>query len=103
NNAQLLVLSTLPLHAALPILEGDLFLDCTGFRGLLIEQTLHTGYEDWTKWLPCDSALPLQTEKAGPAEPGTSSTAHDAGWRWRIDRKSTRLNSSHVKISYAVF
>jgi tryptophan halogenase len=66
------------------VIEGDIFIDCTGFRGLLIEQTLHTGYEDWTHWLPCDSAIPLQTEKAGPAAPFTSSVAHDGGWRWRI-------------------
>jgi tryptophan halogenase len=66
------------------VVEGDIFIDCTGFRGLLIEQTLHTGYEDWTHWLPCDSAIPLQTEKTGPATPYTSSIAHDAGWRWRI-------------------
>jgi len=66
------------------IIEGDLFIDCTGFRGLLIEQTLKTGYEDWTHWLPCDSAAAVQTELTGPAPPYTSSIAHDAGWRWRI-------------------
>jgi tryptophan halogenase len=65
-------------------IEGDLFVDCTGFRGLIIEQTLHTGYEDWGHWLPCDSAVPVQTKKAGPAVPYTRSVAHDAGWRWQI-------------------
>ncbi len=66
------------------VIEGDFFIDCTGFRGLLIEQTLRTGYEDWTHWLPCDSAVPVQTEKTGPAVPYTRSIAHDAGWRWQI-------------------
>jgi tryptophan halogenase len=66
------------------VIEGDLFIDCTGFRGLLIEQTLHTGYEDWSKWLPCDSAVAVQTESTGPAVPYTRAIAHEAGWRWRI-------------------
>lgn len=64
--------------------EGDLFIDCTGFRGLLIEQTLKTGYEDWTHWLATDSALAVQTEATGPAAPYTRSTARNAGWQWRI-------------------
>ncbi len=64
--------------------DGDFFIDCSGFRGLLIEQTLHTGYEDWTHWLPCDSALAVQTESVGPAVPYTRSVAHHAGWRWQI-------------------
>ena len=65
-------------------IEGDLFLDCTGFRGLLIEQALHAGYDDWTHWLPCDSAIAVQTENTGPALPYTRAMAHDAGWQWRI-------------------
>ncbi len=64
--------------------EGDLFIDCTGFRGLLIEQTLHAGYEDWSHWLPCDSAVAVQTESTGPAIPYTRSIAREAGWQWRI-------------------
>jgi len=66
------------------VVDGDLFIDCTGFRGLLIEQTLHSGYEDWSHWLPCDSAIPLQTRASGPTDPYTRSIAHSAGWRWRI-------------------
>ena len=65
-------------------IEGDLFIDCTGFRGLLIEQTLHAGYEDWSHWLPCDSAIAVQTESVGPAIPYTRSIAREAGWQWRI-------------------
>lgn len=64
--------------------HGDFFIDCTGFRGLLIEQTLRTGYEDWTHWLPCDSAVAMQTRKESPAVPYTRSIAHKAGWRWQI-------------------
>jgi tryptophan 7-halogenase len=65
-------------------IEGDLFLDCTGFRGLLIGNALHVGYEDWSHWLFCDSAVALQTEATGPALPYTRSIAHDSGWQWRI-------------------
>jgi tryptophan halogenase len=66
------------------VIEGDFFIDCTGFRGLLIEQTLQTGYEDWSQWLICDRAVAVQTESTGPAVPYTRAIAHDAGWRWRI-------------------
>jgi tryptophan 7-halogenase len=76
-------IESLVLHSG-EIVAGDLFVDCTGFRGLLIEQTLKTGYEDWSQWLPCDSAAAVQTELTGPAPPYTRSIAHDAGWRWCI-------------------
>jgi tryptophan halogenase len=66
------------------VIEGDLFLDCTGFRALLIEQALHAGYDDWTHWLPCDSAIAVQTENVRPPVPYTRAMAHDAGWQWRI-------------------
>lgn len=65
-------------------IEGDLFIDCTGFRGLLIEQTLEAGYEDWTQWLPCDRAVAVQTEAIEPPIPYTRSIAREAGWQWRI-------------------
>lgn len=66
------------------IIEGDLFLDCTGQRALLIEGALHTGYEDWSHWLPCDSAIAVQTESVESPKPYTRSIAHDFGWQWRI-------------------
>ena len=65
-------------------IEGDLFIDCSGFRGLLIEQALHAGYESYTPWLPCDRALSVPSERHGPPPPFTRSTARPAGWQWRI-------------------
>ncbi len=65
-------------------IEGDLFVDCTGFRGLLIEQTLRSDYDDYTHWLPCDSAVAVQTEAVGPPIPYTRAIAREAGWQWRI-------------------
>jgi len=65
-------------------IEGDLFIDCTGFRALLIEQHLHAGFDDWSHYLPCDSAIAIQTDNVGPPRPYTRVMAHDAGWQWRI-------------------
>ncbi|HJV70996.1 tryptophan halogenase family protein [Ideonella sp.] len=78
--------------------EGDLFIDCSGFRGLLIEQTLQTGYEDWTHWLPCDRALAVPCESAPVLTPYTRSTAHRAGWQWRIPLQH-RTGNGHVYCS----
>ncbi|WP_158772054.1 tryptophan halogenase family protein [Paraglaciecola sp. L1A13] len=66
------------------VINGDLFIDCSGFRGLLIEQALHTGYEDWGHLLPCDSAVAVQTELHNDSVPYTRSIAHNAGWQWQI-------------------
>lgn len=63
---------------------GKLFLDCSGFRGLLIEQTLHAGYEDWSHWLPCNRAVAVACEVTGPPTPFVRCTAREAGWTWRI-------------------
>ena len=65
-------------------INADLFIDCSGFRGVLIEQLLQTGYEDWSEWLPCNRAVAVQCESAGPSLPYTRATARDAGWQWRI-------------------
>jgi tryptophan halogenase len=64
--------------------EGDLFIDCSGFRGLLIEEALETGYIDFTHWLPCDRAMAVPSQNVGPPTPYTRSTARAAGWQWRI-------------------
>ncbi len=65
-------------------IEGDLFIDCSGFRGLLIEGALKTGYVDWRHWLPCDRAVALPSTRSGDRPPFTTSTAREAGWQWRI-------------------
>ncbi|MFT4077428.1 MAG: tryptophan 7-halogenase [Asticcacaulis sp.] len=65
-------------------ISADLFIDCTGFRALLIEDTLQAGFEDWTHWLPCDRALAVPCEKVEAPTPYTRSTARSAGWQWRI-------------------
>ena len=65
-------------------IDGDLFIDCTGFRGLLIEGALKVGYEDWRHWLPCDRAVAVQTEALSPPLPYTRAIARGAGWQWRI-------------------
>ncbi len=80
-------------------IAGDLFIDCTGFRGLLIEKALHTGFEDWSHWLPCDSAVAIQTESTGPAVPYTRAVAHEAGWRWIIPLQH-RVGNGIVYSSY---
>jgi tryptophan halogenase len=65
-------------------IPGDLFIDCSGFRGLLIEEKLGTGYEDWSRWLPCDRAVAVPSRHALPLDPFTRSTARPYGWQWRI-------------------
>ncbi|GHA81738.1 tryptophan halogenase family protein [Cognatilysobacter bugurensis] len=65
-------------------IDGQLFIDCSGFRGLLIEQALKTGYIDWTHWLPCDRAVAVPCTHGGPITPYTRATAREAGWQWRI-------------------
>ena len=80
--------------------EGDLFIDCSGFRGLLIEQALETGYDDWRHYLPCDRAVALPCERedgSGPA-PFTKATAHSAGWQWCVPLQS-RNGNGHVYCS----
>ena len=77
---------------------ADLFIDCSGFRGLLIEQALHTGYQDWTHWLPCDRALAVPSAPNGPLVPYTRCTATAAGWRWRIPLQH-RTGNGHVYAS----
>jgi tryptophan 7-halogenase len=78
--------------------EGELFVDCSGFRGLLIEQTLKTGYEDWTHWLPCDRAMAVPCESVHPITPYTRATARTAGWQWRIPLQH-RIGNGHVYCS----
>jgi len=76
-------------------IEGDLFIDCSGFRGLLIEGALQAGYEDWSDWLPCNSALAVPCARVEPVTPYTRSSAQRAGWTWRIPLQH-RTGNGHV-------
>ena len=77
---------------------GDLFIDCSGFRGLLIEGAVKAGYESWTHWLPCDRALAAPCASVETLTPYTRSTAHRAGWQWRIPLQH-RTGNGHVYCS----
>jgi len=79
-------------------IEGDLFIDCSGFRGLLIEDALHTGFIDWSQWLPCDRAYAMPSANAGDPPPYTRSTARPAGWQWRIPLQH-RVGNGYVYCS----
>jgi tryptophan halogenase len=76
-------------------IEADLFIDCSGFRGLLIGQALGIGYEDWTRWLPCDRAMAVPCAHGGGFTPFTRSTARSAGWQWRIPLQH-RIGNGYV-------
>ena len=76
-------------------LSADLFVDCSGFRGLLIEGALGAGWESWSHWLPCDRAWAVPCANAGPIGPYTRATALDAGWAWRIPL-THRVGNGHV-------
>ncbi|QUL37976.1 tryptophan halogenase family protein [Erythrobacter sp. JK5] len=75
--------------------EGELFIDCSGFRSLLLGQTLGVAFTDWSKWLPCDRAVAIPCELGGDHEPLTRSTARPAGWQWRIPLQH-RIGNGHV-------
>lgn len=80
------------------VIAGDLFIDCSGFRGLLIEQTLEAGFEDWAHWLPCDRAVAAPSASSGEPLPLTRSTAREAGWQWRIPLQH-RVGNGYVHCS----
>jgi len=78
--------------------NGELFIDCSGFRGLLIEQTLQAGFESWSHWLPCNRAVAVPCASSGTLLPYTRSTADTAGWRWRIPLQH-RIGNGYVYCS----
>jgi tryptophan halogenase len=77
------------------VLSADFFVDCTGLRGLIIEQALKTGYDSWQHWLPCDRAVAVPCARSDNFTPYTKSTAHGAGWQWRIPLQH-RTGNGHV-------
>jgi tryptophan halogenase len=91
------------LHVDAVVLEtasaskGDLFIDCSGFRGLLIEAALKTGFEDWSHWLPCDRAWPCRANRAS-ADALHARHRAPAGWQWRIPLQH-RTGNGHVYCS----
>jgi tryptophan 7-halogenase len=79
-------------------IEGDFFVDCSGFRGVLIQEALESGYEDWSHWLPCDRAIAVPSTGNGRLDPFTRSIARDAGWQWQIPLQH-RTGNGHVYAS----
>lgn len=82
-------------------IEADFFIDCTGFKGLLIEETLRSGYEDWSHYLPCDSAIAVASPRLDPLPPYTRATAREAGWQWRIPLQH-RTGNGYVFCSHFI-
>ena len=80
------------------IVSGDLFIDCSGFRALLIEQTLNTGFDDWSHWLPCDRAVAVPSKSPDAPKPYSIATAREAGWQWRIPLQN-RVGNGQVYCS----
>lgn len=88
-------------------ISGDLFIDCSGFKGLLIQEKLRTGYEDWSHWLQCDRAIAVPSERFEKTLPYTRSIAHEAGWQWRIPLQHRNGNglvysSAHMTEQHAI-
>jgi tryptophan halogenase len=77
------------------VVSGEFFFDCSGFRSLLLDKTLDVPWVDWRHWLPCDGALAVATEHAGPLRPYTRSTARPAGWQWNIPTQR-RTGNGHI-------
>jgi tryptophan 7-halogenase len=78
--------------------DADFFIDCSGFRGVLIEGALKAGYEDWTHWLPCDRAVAAPCAHGGRLRPYTQESARKSGWQWRIPLQH-RVGNGHVYCS----
>jgi len=83
-------------------IQADLFVDCTGFKALLIEGGLKTGYVNWNHWLPCDRAVAVPCKMGSEFTPYTKATAKEAGWQWRIPLQNRTGNgyvysSSHIE------
>ena len=76
-------------------IAGDLFIDCSGMRSLLLGDALGVGFEDWSQWLLCDRALAVPCERIMPLPPHTRSMAHGSGWQWRIPLQH-RTGNGHV-------
>jgi len=87
-------IETLQLESGKTV-AGDLFIDCSGFRSLLLGEALGVKYVDWSRWLPADSAIAVQCDGVEPLLPYTRSTAHSAGWQWRIPLQN-RIGNGHV-------
>ncbi|WP_394200170.1 tryptophan halogenase family protein [Shewanella waksmanii] len=79
-------------------IKADLFVDCTGFKGILIEETLNTGYEDWSEWLLCDKAIAVQSQLVDSPAPYTRAIAHANGWQWRIPLQH-RMGNGYIYAS----